>query len=101
MAKKISVELIDDVDGSAAIETVSFSVDGKAYEIDLSSENAEKLRSEIGVWAEKGTRVARKPRAKSSRPNEKIRAWARENGYEVGDRGRIKADIREAYEAAN
>lgn len=106
MAKRTSVELIDDIDGSAADETLTFSIDGAHYEIDLSSENAEKLRSEIGAWAEKATQVARKKAlrvssAQASAENEKIRAWARENGYEIGDRGRIRAEIREAYAAAH
>lgn len=106
MAKKTSVEIIDDIDGSPADETLTFSIDGAHYEIDLSSENAEKLRSEIGAWAEKATRVARKKALKvsstqASAENEKIRAWARENGYEIGDRGRIRAEIREAYAAAH
>lgn len=106
MAKRTSVELIDDIDGSAADETLTFSIDGVHYEIDLSSENAEKFRSEIGAWAEKATRVDRKKALKvsstqASAENEKIRAWARENGYEIGDRGRIRAEIREAYAAAH
>lgn len=109
MARKTFVELIDDVDGSKAEETVSFSLDGVAYEIDLSDENAEKLREEIGEWVSRARRVAgRRIRgtggataSASSNDSSKIRAWARENGREVSDRGRIPEELRQAYYAAN
>ncbi|MBK0332972.1 Lsr2 family protein [Brachybacterium halotolerans subsp. kimchii] len=109
MARKTFVELIDDVDGSKAEETVSFSLDGVAYEIDLSDENAEKLRAEIGEWVTRARRVAgRRIRgtgsgstSSSSNDSAKIRVWARENGREVSDRGRIPEELRQAYYAAN
>lgn len=107
MAKKTHIELVDDIDGSKADETIAFSIDGAHYEIDLSAENAEKIRAEIGEWAEKGTRVARKKARRASAPsssseeNARIRQWAKDNGYEVGDRGRISAEIRQAYADAH
>lgn len=107
MAKKTHIELVDDIDGSTADETIAFSIDGAHYEIDLSAENAEKIRAEIGGWAEKGTRVARKKTRRASAPsssseeNARIRQWAKDNGYEVGDRGRISAEIRQAYADAH
>ena len=107
MAKKTHIELVDDIDGSKADETIAFSIDGAHYEIDLSAENAEKIRAEIGEWAEKGTRVARKKARRASAPsssseeNARIRQWAKDNGYEVGDRGRISAEIRRAYADAH
>lgn len=107
MAKKTYIELVDDIDGSKADETIAFSIDGAHYEIDLSAENAEKIRAEIGEWAEKGTRVARKKARRASAPsssseeNARIRQWAKDNGYEVGDRGRISAEIRQAYADAH
>lgn len=107
MAKKTHIELVDDIDGSTADETITFSIDGAHYEIDLSAENAEKIRAEIGEWAEKGTRVARKKARRASAPsssseeNARIRQWAKDNGYEVGDRGRISAEIRQAYADAH
>lgn len=107
MAKKTHIELVDDIDGSTADETIAFSIDGAHYEIDLSAENAEKIRAEIGEWAEKGTRVARKKARRASAPsssseeNARIRQWAKDNGYEVGDRGRISAEIRQAYADAH
>ena len=57
MARRTHVTLVDDVDGSAATSTVTFSLDGVSYEIDLSDENAEKMREEIGEWAAKARRV--------------------------------------------
>jgi hypothetical protein len=108
MARKTYVELIDDISGDKAEETVSFALDGVAYEIDLSEENAEKLREELGTWVGKARRVGgRRTRGAasgsraSSNDSAKIRQWAREAGYEVPDRGRISGTIRKAYEEAN
>ncbi|MDR7167284.1 hypothetical protein J2W56_001002 [Nocardia kruczakiae] len=111
MAKKIIVELIDDFDGkSKAEETVSFSLDGAEYEIDLSTKNARKLRGVFEQWtgpARKVGRVSRK-RAKTGtrtaadkRQTGAIREWAKNNGYNVSSRGRIHADIIEAYNKAS
>ena len=108
MAQKVNVILEDDLDGGAAAETVRFSLDGKQYEMDLSAENAERLRAELRPFAEKARRV--KPRsgrgaaqaesAPRSGETARIRQWAKENGYEISDRGRIHKDVREAYHAA-
>ncbi|WP_422117259.1 histone-like nucleoid-structuring protein Lsr2 [Brachybacterium sp. UNK5269] len=110
MARKTFVELIDDLNGDKADETVSFALDGVAYEIDLSEDNATRLREELGQWVEKARRVGgrRAPRGASSTSSRgssndsaRIRQWAREAGYEVPDRGRISSTIRKAYEDAN
>lgn len=107
MARKTYVELVDDLSGDKADETVSFALDGVAYEIDLSSENAEKFRAELGAWIDKARRVGgRRTRgaasgARSGNDSSKIREWAREAGYEVPDRGRISGTIRKAYEEAH
>lgn len=105
MARKTFIELIDDIDGSKADETVTFSLDGVGYEIDLNSENAQKLRDELGTWISTARRVSgrRTSRSASSSSEEtaRIRAWARENGYQVSDRGRISGEIRKAYQAAH
>lgn len=108
MARKTFVELIDDMDGSKADQTVTFSLDGVGYEIDLTEENAQKLREDIGAWVGRARRVSgRKTRggsgSSSSSPQDsaRIREWARENGYEVSERGRISGEIRRAYEEAN
>jgi hypothetical protein len=106
MARKTYVELIDDINGEKAEETVSFALDGVAYEIDLTAENAQKLRDELNTWAEKARRVGGR-RARGTAPRSgsndsaRIREWAREQGYEVPDRGRVAGHIRKAYEEAH
>lgn len=106
MARKTHVTLIDDVDGSEATSTVTFSLDGVSYEIDLSDKNAEKVREEVGSWAVKARRVGGRKSTGARRTNvgndtAKIREWAKENGYAVSDRGRVSNEIREAYAAAH
>lgn len=111
MARKVIVELIDDYDGkSKAEETVRFRLDGVEYEIDLSTKNARKLRVVFEQWTASGRRMGRGARSKSSATGrtvanrEKtgaIRKWARDNGYTVSSRGRIQADIVEAYNKAS
>ncbi|NLU67964.1 Lsr2 family protein [Streptomyces sp. HNM0574] len=112
MAQKVQVLLVDDIDGGEADETVTFALDGKTYEIDLNAANAEKLRGALEQYVKGGRRTGgRSARGKgrsagagaggSSSDTPKIRAWAKEQGYEVNDRGRVPANIREAYEKAN
>ncbi|MEK2478153.1 MULTISPECIES: histone-like nucleoid-structuring protein Lsr2 [Streptomyces] len=109
MAQKVQVLLVDDLDGGEANETVTFALDGKSYEIDLSDANAEKLRDGLAEFVKAGRKTGGrsagrgKARAASagSPDTAKIRAWAKENGYNVNDRGRVPADIREAFEKAN
>ncbi len=108
MAKKVQVLLVDDVDKeSTADETVTFALDGVSYEIDLTSANAAKLRDSLAVWighAERtgGRRSPGRAGAKAGRRDvSAIREWARGNGYDVSDRGRISTEVQEAYEKAN
>ncbi len=111
MVQKVMVTLIDDVDGSPADETVLFSLDGVNYEIDLTTENAAKLRDALAPWVGHARRAggrrttARRPRSSGrsggSGDASKIREWARANGYTVSDRGRIPAEVAEAYAKAN
>ncbi|MBT2382703.1 Lsr2 family protein [Streptomyces sp. ISL-11] len=111
MAQKVQVLLVDDLDGGEADETVTFALDGKTYEIDLTTANADKLRGLLEPYTKSGRRTGgraaagrSKARAAStggSPDTAKIRAWAKKNGYNVNDRGRVPADIREAYEKAN
>ncbi|KPC65977.1 histone-like nucleoid-structuring protein Lsr2 [Streptomyces chattanoogensis] len=109
MAQKVQVLLVDDLDGGEAHETVTFALDGKSYEIDLTDANAQKLRDSLADFVKAGRRTGGrsagrgKARATSagSQDTAKIRAWAKENGYNVNDRGRVPADIREAFEKAN
>jgi hypothetical protein len=113
MAKKVTVTLIDDFDGDAAAdETVEFGLDGVSYEIDLSTKNAKKLREELKVWIEAGRRIGGRRRGRSAgsgrgraaidrEQSAAIRDWARRNGYNVSTRGRIPADVIEAFHAAS
>ncbi|MFI9723752.1 Lsr2 family protein [Streptomyces sp. NPDC052396] len=113
MAQKVQVLLVDDLDGGEADETVTFALDGKTYEIDLTTANADKLRESLADFVKAGRRTgsARSaggrarartaPAAVGGQDTAKIRAWAKDNGYNVNDRGRVPADIREAYEKAN
>lgn len=114
MAQQFQVQYIDDIDGTdlgSEANTISFAFDGKEYTIDLSDENAEKFREVMAPYVENGHRVttgrakpARKSSGRSSSSSgetKAIREWARNNGYEVSDRGRIPADIMDAYAAAN
>lgn len=111
--RKTVVTMIDDTDGSEATETVTFSLDGQAYEIDLSGENAAKLRAALAPFREKATRPttlrtmngrgARRPGQRTGSDRDKsadIRAWAAEQGIKVNDRGRIPAAVTQQYETA-
>ena len=113
MAQRVNVVLVDDIDGNDASETVSFALDGVDYEIDLSDQHAGELRDALALYIGHGRRTGGRRRSgrKSSAsaataadggPSAAdIRAWARENGYEVPERGRVSAEVREAYAAAN
>lgn len=109
MAQKVQVILVDDLDGGSADETVTFSLDGVSYEIDLSKDNAAALRDSLASWvghARKVGRSAARPARRSSRSGggsdaNAIREWARANGIAVSERGRISAETRAAYEAAH
>lgn len=116
MAQRVNVVLVDDLDGSDADETVSFGLDGVDYEIDLNEEHAAALRDALALYVGHARRVGgRRKRGQASSsaaasrnggggsgptPAE-IRAWARENGWDVPERGRVAAEVREAYEAAH
>lgn len=107
MAQRVEVVLVDDLDGGPADETVQFSVDGVSYEIDLNSTNAQALREAVSVYVGHGRRVGGRRstgrRSSSGRSSDTaaIRAWAREQGLPVNERGRIPADIVSKYEAAH
>ncbi|MFD9789735.1 Lsr2 family protein [Streptomyces sp. NPDC059070] len=111
MAQKVQVLLVDDLDGGEADETVTFALDGKTYEIDLTTANADKLRGLLDPYTKSGRRTggraaggrgkARAVAASGNQDTAQIRKWAKEQGYNVNDRGRVPADIREAYEKAN
>ena len=108
MAQKVHIVLEDDLDGSDATQTVSFGLDGTSYEIDLNDTHAHTLREVLAPYlgharkasgARKGRRS--QPTAASGHTAKEIRDWARSNGHKVPERGRIPADVREAFESSN
>ena len=110
MAQKHIVQLIDDLDGVDAQETVSFSLDGTRYEIDLSEDNAARLRDSLAVYIANARRSARYggPSSNGRRTHRAdreqtaaIREWARSNGFRIGDKGRIPSSVLEAYHNAH
>lgn len=105
MAQKVQILLLDDLDGSEASETVQFGLDGTIYEIDLNDKNAGKLRDSLAGYighARKSTaKKGRATRTDLGPSTREVRDWARSNGYEVSDRGRVPAEVKSAYEAAH
>ena len=105
MAQRVQIILEDDYDGGSADETVSFALDGAEYEIDLSSKNATGLREALAPWVSHarkiGGRRKRGTKAAGSASTSDIRAWALANGHDVSSRGRVSAEVREAYERAH
>jgi hypothetical protein len=123
MAQKVLVQLVDDLDGSEATQSVTFGLDGVSFEIDLTDAHAEELRASIDKFVQSGRRVGRssttvrRPTQKGASGKavapapggalglpagqETIRAWARSNGFTVGPRGRIAQKIVDAFKEAN
>jgi hypothetical protein len=107
MAKKVTTSLQDDLDGSPAAETVHFALEGSEFEIDLNEKNARKFRQQLVPFIEHARRARRdgKTPAKRSAAGRRrtigIRAWARDRGMDVSERGRIPINVVEEYEAAN
>lgn len=107
MAQKVKIILVDDLDEGAADETVRFGLDGVSYEMDLSTANAVSLRKALEPFVAKARKTssgrATRGRATAARNQDsaQIRQWARDNGYTVNSRGRIQAEIQEAYQKAN
>ncbi len=120
MAQKVTVTLVDDLDGGTAEETVEFGVDGVAYEIDLSSDNAVHLRDALAGYVAHARKAGSGQRRRGGgggpprrggggsgraavdrEQNQAIREWARKNGMNVSDRGRIPAEVLEAYHKKN
>ncbi|MGY1552125.1 histone-like nucleoid-structuring protein Lsr2 [Microbacterium sp. A588] len=112
MARRIVHQLVDDIDGTVLGigegETVLFSLNGTAYEIDLTSANAEEFREAMAPYVSaarrssaSASRGTTRKRATSSPESALIREWARANGHAVSERGRIPATLAEAYRAAH
>jgi hypothetical protein len=108
MAQKIQTLFIDDIDGGAAEGTVRFALDGTDYEIDLNSKHGDELRATLAKYIQHARKVggttrragARGGRRTSAVDTVAVRAWARENGYDIKDRGRVPADLVAKYQAA-
>lgn len=108
MASIVSVLVSDDIDRSAGAETVTFGFDGVSYEIDLSEKNRAKLEKAFAPYIEHGRRVVRH-RTRSGATTvggprldrAGVRAWAKEQGLKVSERGRISVEVMEQYEMAH
>ena len=105
MARKTTVALEDDVDGGPAEETLRFGIDAAEYEIDLSATNASRFRRQMEPFIEHARKTAQKSRRSnrttaSRKRSSEVRAWARKQGIEVSDRGRMPASVIAQYEAA-
>lgn len=109
MARRTQVLFVDDLTGDELPDgqgqTVTFSLDGTSYEIDLDKTNADKLREDFKRYTDAARKVGRQSSSRRTASTRKdtsaIRAWAKANGHEVNERGRIPAAVAEAYEAAN
>ena len=105
MAQRVTVEMTDDIDGTEAAETIAFRVDGAAYEIDLSKKNAAKMRQAFRRYIEHarkapGSRRSGRPR-RDRHSSSAVRDWAKQQGIQISERGRIPASVVSQYEEAN
>ncbi|MEJ5914715.1 histone-like nucleoid-structuring protein Lsr2 [Pseudokineococcus sp. 1T1Z-3] len=116
MAQKTQIILTDDIDGGEATQTVTFAFQGTNYEIDLNDEHAASIEESFSEWitnarkttgrsAAGGGASARSSSARASSGPKRtdldaVRAWARDNGHAVSDRGRVAQRILDAYDAA-
>jgi nucleoid-associated protein Lsr2 len=106
MARKVSVTIRDDLDGSEGASTVSFGLDGVSYEIDLAENNKAALRQVYAPFIE-AARLAKRRAKRAERSaaptvdRAAIRAWARSAGIEISERGRISTDVIRRYEDAH
>lgn len=108
MARNVAVVITDDLDGSPDAETVRFGVDGTAYEVDLGASNRIKFEEAIAPYIEHGRRITRgraRPAAARSATRRSdlaaVRAWAKEQGLHVSERGRVSAEVLNQYEASH
>jgi hypothetical protein len=102
MARRIQTLLIDDLDGGQADGTVRFGLDGTHYEIDLSAAHSQELRKALERYLAHARRTggtARGRRGGTAVNTAKVREWAKEQGIEIKDRGRVPAGVLEQYQA--
>ncbi len=109
MARRTVVELVDDLDGSPAVQTVRFGYDDRNYEIELSEAHAAELDEFLAPYLEHARQISdgdragrrRRPPQQPREDTQAIRGWAREHGYQVSNRGRLPTDVVAAYQAAH
>jgi hypothetical protein len=118
VAQQVTVQLVDDIDGSEAETSVEFGLDGVGFTIDLSAENADELREVLAPYVDSARRVSGRrrvaakavtasakvapaPPGSERERNQSIRDWAREKGWQVSERGRIPSDVAEAFDKAH
>jgi hypothetical protein len=109
MATQTTVTVTDDLDGSANAKEASFSLNGDTWTIDLSAKNRAALEKALKPYIAKATKQGRRPAAAAKRSTRRtpstnlaaVRSWAKSNGHQVSDRGRISAAVQHAYEAAH
>ena len=115
MAQQTTVRFVDDLDGSEASGTFDFSLEGRNYQVDLSNQNAAKLRDALAPFIDVARKTGGRGRGRTQRQTamtdtpprssreqtHAIREWAREHGQKVSDRGRIPKSILEAYRAGS
>jgi hypothetical protein len=106
MASKTITTLEDDLDGGPAEQTVRFGLGGAEYEIDLNAANARRFRAQLAPFIDharkpgRGNRVQPARTSAARRDSAEVRAWARDHGIQISERGRIPASVTEQYEAA-
>jgi hypothetical protein len=109
VAQKVEVLLVDDLDGGKADETVTFALDGTQYEIDLSSEHASQLRESLSEYVgsarkiggrRQGRGAGRRSRAPGEPSSHEVREWAKSQGIQVNERGRIPSDVMVKFQEA-
>jgi hypothetical protein len=104
VAQRTQIQYIDDIDGSPAEGTVRFGLDGLSYEIDLNKRHADQLASVIRPYVDAARKVpSARPSARGGRPARQsqsdVRAWARAQGLQVSNRGRIPGHLLARYES--
>ncbi|HET9899092.1 MAG TPA: Lsr2 family protein [Streptosporangiaceae bacterium] len=105
MSRKVQTFLVDDLDGSAAETTIRFSLDGADYEIDLNDAHRSRLEQALSQYVSAGRRVAgsarrRRDRGSAEPSSSEVRQWARSQGIDIKDRGRLPSDITARFKAA-
>jgi hypothetical protein len=101
--RRTIIQLTDDIDGSAAVETIQFGIDGVDYTIDLNAKNAKRLRDALAKYTTSARKVRAAKTATPKRPESnaaEVREWAKSQGIEVNERGRVSADLRAQFSAA-